>query len=332
MKLLICFLIIALVALFVASCRPLRNFDNTRHPSAPIYSDESFWFALPWRHDIADTTPAGCTPENQANAQVDVFYVHPTLYFRGPSWNADLNNKRVNKKSGLSVQHQATAFNGSGKIYAPRYRQAVLKSFFKEENGKKPLDLAYEDIKSAFKYYLDHWNKGRPIVLVGHSQGARHIVRLLKDFFDGKELQKQLVVAYPIGIPFKKDELKNIPLCSYEKQTGCYVTWNTFLKGAESRTQKRIYENVPCVNPLTMKADEVYAPASMNKGGVTFKKYAVVENVCDAQVHGNVLWINKPKHRGFIKIGKSYHLFDINLFYMNLRENVALRVSEYLKK
>jgi hypothetical protein len=333
MKLLLCLLALLIVVLIFYSCRPVLSFDHTPQPAAPDYTDEKYWYALPWRNDIADTVPKGCpTPENQAEARVDVFYIHPTLYFRGRSWNADLKNKRTNKKSELSVQHQATAFNASCKVYAPRYRQAVLKSFFNEKKGKKPLDLAYQDIKAAFTHYLKHWNKGRPIVIAGHSQGARHAVELLKEFFEGKELQKQLVAAYPIGIPFKAEELKNIPLSANEKQTGCYVTWNTFLWGAESKAQKKLYENVPCVNPLTMKADSVYASRELNKGSVTFKKFEVIANACDAQVHGNVLWIHKPAHNGFIRVGKSFHLFDVNLFYMNIRENVALRVSEYFKE
>lgn len=325
---------VILVIIIVSwGCRPIHKFDKTQHPEAPVYSDEKNWIALPWKSDIGDTIPKGCNiPENQENAKADVFYVHHTVYNSGATWNADLNYKRINKKAGETIKIQTTAFNAAGRVFAPSYRQAVLKSFFNEEKGKPALDLAYEDIKAAFDYYLKNWNNGRPIILAGHSQGAKHTVQLLKDFFEGKELQKQLIAAYPIGFPFKKDELKNIPLCENEKQTGCYVTWNTFKWKADTKMQRRLYKDVSCVNPLTMQANEVYADDSLNKGGITFYRYKVRANVCDAQVHGNLLWVHRPKSLGFFRTGKSYHVSDINLFYMNIRVNALLRTEEYLKK
>lgn len=333
MKLALLIFFIPIVIAVLYACRPLRGFDHTPHPPAPNYGQESSWYALPWRKDIADTVPKGCSiPENQQNAKADVFYVHPTMYFRGATWNADINNKKVTRKTEVAVQHQATVFNAHARVFVPKYRQAVLKSFFNKQKGQKPLDLAYEDIKAAFEYYLKNWNNGRPIIIAGHSQGARHAAHLLKDFFEGKSLQKQLVVAYTIGFPIKDNEITQIPFGVNEKQIGCYITWNTLLWGANSVAQQKIYDSVPCVNPLTWKNNSEHAADSLNKGGVTFKRFEVIANACDAQVQGNVLWIHKPKHKHFFRLGKSYHLFDVNLFYMNLRENVGVRIEEYLKK
>ncbi|MBA3665163.1 MAG: DUF3089 domain-containing protein [Bacteroidetes bacterium] len=325
------FIISVQLIVFLCACRPFRGFEWVRHPLVPDYAEEKNWIALPWKRDIADSVPSGCDiKENQKEAVADVFYIHPTMFLRGNNWNGDVTNNKLNKKSELSVLHQATVFNAAGRVFVPRYRQAVLKAFFNKKNGPKALDLAYEDVKSAFEYYLKNWNKGRPIIIVGHSQGAHHAVKLLKEFFDGKDLQKKLIVAYPIGIPFKKDELKNIPVSDNEKQTGCFVTWNTFKWNTNSKLQKRNYRDVPCVNPLTMKSNEEYADASLNKGGITLK-FAVNPHPCDAMVHGNFLWIHKPAQRGYYRIGRSYHLADINLFYMNLRTNALLRVEEYWK-
>jgi len=321
------------IVLILFSCRPFRSYENTKHPAAPDYSNEKNWIALPWRVDIGDTIPLGCSiPENQKNAEADVFYINPTVYFKGSTWNADLRNNRVNKRSDKCVQHQASAFNCCARVFAPRYRQAVLKSFFNDEKGAQPLTLAYEDVKAAFAYYLKNWNKGRPIIIAGHSQGARHAIQLLKDFFDGKELQKKLVVAYPIGIPFKKSDLKFIPISENESQTGCYVTWNTFEWNTSLHDKKGRYKDVPCVNPLTMKTDFNYAGDTLNLGGVSFKKFAIDKNVCDAQINENILWIHHPKSKGYYRIGKSYHLCDYHLFYMNIRANAKLRTEEFLKR
>jgi hypothetical protein len=316
-----------------SACRPYRNYNHTKHPNAPDYSNENVWIALPWRADVGDTIPTGCSiPENQKEAQVDVFYIHPTVYFKGATWNADLKSKKINKRTNRCVQNQGSAYNASARVFAPRYRQAILKSFFNKERGSQPLALAYEDVKNAFEYYLKNWNQGRPIIIAGHSQGSKHAVQLLKDYFDGKELQKKLVAAYPIGIPFNKSDFKSIPISENENQTGCYITWNTFKWNTKLPAKNEKYKEVPCVNPLTMQTNELYASDSLNKGGVSFKKYAIQKNVCDAKVSGNILWIHRPKKKGFYRIGKSYHLCDYNLFYMNIRANAKLRIEEYLKK
>jgi hypothetical protein len=320
------------MAFFLITCRPYRSYKHTKHPAAPDYANEKNWIALPWRADIGDTIPGGCyIPEDQRNAAVDVFYINPTVYFGGPSWNAGLSNKKVNKRSDLCVQHQGSAFNACARVFSPRYRQAVLKSFFSKKRGAEPLALAYEDIKNAFEYYLKYWNKGRPIIIAGHSQGAKHAVQLLKDFFDGKALQKKLVAAYPIGIPFNKTDFKSIPVSENESQTGCYITWNTFAWNASVKTRKNIYADVPCVNPLTMKTDKSYAPDTLNKGGVSFIKFTIDKNICDAQISENILWIHHPKKRGYYRIAKSYHPCDYHLFYMNIRANAKLRTEAYLK-
>jgi hypothetical protein len=325
---------VALACLLAFSaCRPFVDFEKSKQYPAPEYSQETNWIALPWRYDVADMTPAGCSiPEKQDSAAVDVFYLYPTVYNGGPAWNADIKNKRVNKQCDRNVKYQASAFNACGRIYAPRYRQAVLKSFFNGKKGKKPLELAYSDVKKAFEYYLAHWNSGRPVILAGHSQGAQHIMWLLQDFFDGKEMQKKLVAAYPVGMHFKKEDLKQIPVATSEEQTGCFITWNTFKWNTPMKYGKGLYAGAPCVNPLLMTNSTEYADISKNKGGISLRNFRVHKEVCDGQVTGGMLWIHKPRKRGYYRIDNSYHLWDYNLFYMNIRENALKRVQAYMKR
>ncbi len=318
----------------VFSCSPWRSFEKTARPlPAPAYADENYWIALPWRHDVGDTIPPGCSiPEDQKNAKVDVFYVHPTVYLSGKNWNGNLSNERLNKKADRCVQFQGSIFNACGRLFAPRYRQAHLHSFFDTIAGRKPLEFAYADVKAAFEYYLKNWNKGRPIILVGHSQGARHVIQLLKDFFDGTPLQQQLVVAYPIGMPIIKEEFKHIPLGESATQTNCFVTWNTVIAGTESNVRKSAYKGAACVNPLTWKTNEEFVSNDNNTGGLPFSFKQIDNHVCDAQVHNGLLWVNSPVVHGYPRIGFSYHLCDCNLFYMNIRQNAKDRVAAYLSK
>ena len=151
---------------------------------------------MPFRKDSADLTPDTIFTDLQSESSVDVFFLHPTSYTgtKGQRfWNAPLDDEKVNRKTDrTSIRHQASIFNGAGKIYAPRYRQAHLHAYFtknEKELAQQAFDLAYRDVAAAFQYYLDHYNKGRPIILACHSQGTTHGMRLLKEFFDGKPLQ-----------------------------------------------------------------------------------------------------------------------------------------------
>ena len=72
--------------------------------------------------------------------------------------------------------------------------------------GEGAWEIAYQDIKNAFQYFLKHFNKGKPIIIASHSQGSMHAIRLTEEFFDQKPLQNQLVVAYLIGTRILPDQ------------------------------------------------------------------------------------------------------------------------------
>jgi hypothetical protein len=301
----------------------------------PVYSDEKFWIALPWRHDRADTLPPDCpTKENQAAAQVDVFYVHPTVYLTGSSWNGNLDDKRLNEKCDGCVMQQATPFNSCAKVYAPRYRQAVLRSF-KENNpeGMIALDTAYADVKKSFEHYLANWNQGRPIILAGHSQGAFHVARLMDDFFTGKPLLKQLVAAYPIGFDTQKNRYPDIPVGDSASQTCCFVTWNTVAWGQDTTGGYTRLRGTACVNPLTWKQNDAVGENKLHLGAVRFDWKKTEKHLLRTKIHGSLLWIaftDPSLKKGFYHLGTNYHVSDVNLFYMNIRENAELRVKTYL--
>lgn len=336
MKVKIGVIVPAMSVIFLCSFAFSSREKETKSKTIPDYAEEQFWIALPSRHDIADTIPDGCpSPDNQANAQVDVFYIHPTVYANGRDWNADLNNEKVNRMSDTCVLMQATPFNSCARIFAPRYRQGHLKCFTRGgEKGKDALDTAYSDVKKAFEYYLANWNKGRPIILVGHSQGALHIAHLMRDFFDGTSLQKQLVAAYPIGFnEITANYFKHIPLGDSANQTGCFMTWNTVRWGQDTVGIYKKYRNAGCVNPLTWRRDTLIAESKLHAGGVPFHFKKVRANCVRTRVYGPILWMeftDDSHKKGFYHLGDNYHVSDVNLFYMNIRENAELRVKTYL--
>jgi len=315
---------------------PIGQFQATKAPSAPDYSNAFYWAALPTKADMADATPKGIKDE-QANAAVDVFFMYPTIYTgeKGDNqWNAPVNDPAFNKRVDEStIQLQASVFNGAGKIYAPRYRQAHISAYFADDKAmaKEIFDLAYEDLKKAFQYYLDNYNQGRPIIIASHSQGTTHGIRLVKEFFDGTPLQQQLVAAYLVGIPVDKTAYENIPVCETPTQTGCFCTWRTFEEGYTPRSYTS--DKIAVTNPLTWTVAEDLAPHSLNKGGILRKIKKIHPNLTSAKVvaKDGILWAEKPKFFGsFLLKTKNYHVADFNFYYLNVRENAQDRVKAYL--
>lgn len=112
------------------------------------------------------------------------------------------------------------------------YRQVSLFAYKVAPLTEAPcFDLAYQDVKAAFLYYLEHFNQGRPIVLAGFSQGADMVLRLLKDVYHDKSLQDRLVAAYAIGwrVTLKKRLriIHNLKMAQGERDIGVIVSFNT---------------------------------------------------------------------------------------------------------
>lgn len=321
-----------------AATKPNRAFEYYVPPSVPDYRLEKNWAALPNRLDAADSVPAGLK-DIQSQSQADVFFVHPTSYLdkRGnDQWNADINNEKVNRKTDeASIMYQASIFNGVGKVYAPRYRQAHLKTFFTKDSASaaKALNLAYQDVKSSFEYYLKYYNNGRPIILASHSQGTAHLIRLLKDFFDNDSLRRKLVVAYAVGFPVPIDNYKYLKPCTNKYEIGCICSWRCFKKGYEGKFVK-FNKPIVLTNPLNWTTQQdVYVDKSKNLG-------AVLDNISEkptlgqsgAQIHESILWVDKPKFKGsFLYPFSNFHVGDFNIFYMNVRQNAIERLGAYWK-
>lgn len=330
---------------FYACFKPVKRFSRYTPPPSPDYALQKNWAALPDLKDNADTVPYGSgLKDGQADAKVDVFFIHPTMYYKGKNWNAAMDDKRTNHLVDIyPIRQQASVFNESCKVYAPRYRQATLYSFMEGSgDGDLALEIAYADVKNAFGYYLKNYNHGRPIIIAGHSQGTFLAERLMKDFFDNDlKMKKLLVAAYLIGGNVGTESFTTIIPCDSASQTNCYVAWHTRREGSyiKDPTKKMAtapayqnYKQYVCVNPLTWKRDTLKASASLNLGSIPSSFDRVDKGLISAKISPQViLWVNKPGKKGYAK-GKNYHVNDYSLFYMNIRENVKERCSVYLQQ
>jgi hypothetical protein len=295
--------------------------------AAPVdYSELSNWAAHPWKQDPSDSVPEPLRKDYHADSSVDVFFIHPTTYTNPEKqfgWNAPVDDTALNNKTDRStILYQASIFNEAGRVFAPRYRQANLGAYFTEDTATalEAFDRAYKDVKAAFQYYLEHYNNGRPIIIASHSQGTTHAKRLLKEFFDGKPLQHQLVAAYLVGMAVEPDYFTSIPVCQTPDETGCVCSWRTFKEDYEPFYVQQEKFRAVVTNPLTWNINEPVASRSENKGAVLLKFNKVIPHPVNAEVHDGVLWVDKPHFFGNVFfMNKNYHIGDYNLFYMNVR-------------
>lgn len=319
----------------------INEFDSNNTPPKPDYSQNRSWAALPTRKDLADEIPKSKIglSDNQAAAVADVFFIYPTIYTSKPNnqytWNASIEDLELNKAiDNSTIKNQASVFNGSCKVYAPRYRQAHYSVFLTKDtlSAKESMELAYQDIKEAFEYYLNIYNQGRPIIVAGHSQGTLHAVRLLKDFFDNKPLQNRLISSYLVGMPIRDGMFKNLRLSEGPGQIGGYTSWNTFANNYIPDYYQNGLNKSQLVNPVTWSTEVKFNDYKQHKGTLG-SKFKISSKIIAAKPNAGLLWIKKPKVFGKIFLNtKIWHFADYNLFWIDIRENITLQIQTYIKQ
>jgi len=170
--------------------------------------------------------------------KIDCFFVYPTVS-KDAGWQSDLTPDAMEWDD---VKLQFARFGAVCRQFAPMYRQGSLTALRAATTGRPPVGPrpgpgvgGYNDVVDAWNWYLAHENKGRGVVLIGHSQGAGLIARLLAQEVEGKPVQTQIVSAIVLGaavmVPPGKDvggTLKSMPLCRSDTQTGCVITYASF--------------------------------------------------------------------------------------------------------
>ena len=332
---------------------PKGEFEEVPMPEGASYAQAGLWVARP---DIARNpamwAPAGFAPARSPAASV--FFVHPTSYLEWARWNAPLDDEESQDRARLFVRHQASAFNGVGAVWAPKYRQAAFGAFLTSEaNARRALDFAYRDVLAAYEVFLRQAPADRPIVLAGHSQGSLHLLRLLQERIRGAPEAERIAAAYLIGWPVSESaDLPALPLpvCERPEQGGCLVSWQSFAEPADPRQVTDAYDasagpdGAPragsamlCVNPLT-GARGGSAPAEANAGTLVpnadftaaeFRRGAVPAR-CD--VRGFLLVGDNdalPEMGPYVLPGNNYHVYDYALFWANLRADAERRLAAF---
>ena len=213
-----------------------------RAPAATDYRVESHWLCRPGRDDscsqplTATAQSGGATQTTRPDpaAPIDCFYIYPTISYDTTA-NSDL---MAGPEERRTAQHQLAPFGSECRLFAPMYRQitlAALRSRFTGTPMQPDAQMAYADVRDAWNDYMARDNRGRGVVLIGHSQGARMLADLVAREIDGKPVQRQIVSALLLGtniaVPKGRDvggAFRNMPLCRSATQTGCVIAYTSF--------------------------------------------------------------------------------------------------------
>jgi hypothetical protein len=252
---------------------------------AADYSNPANWLCLPGRADACKVDQSATVVSESGRTRleefdpprkdppIDCFYVYPTV----SNDPGDMSDLIPGPEERNVISQQFARFAGACRQFAPMYRQATLGALRDrlanraEGENLRPAQTqagpggGYNDVLNAWSYYMSHENKGRGVVLIGHSQGAGLLIRLMQQEIDGKATQKQLVSAIVLGsavqVPVGKDvggTFRNIPLCRSDRQTGCVINYSSFHDTAPPPADSLFGHNgdgtvAACTNPANLK-------------------------------------------------------------------------------
>ncbi len=278
-------LALALIAAFVfrdeilrASLDPKQPYQTYRPPAAPDYGRTSSWALL----------PGDPSHPSARDGVADVFFIHPTTYNGGEHWNGPIDHSRSRRLlEQVMLPNYAGPFFRSGRLFAPRYRQASLYAMLAlREDAREARAFAYGDIRQAFQTYLHRFNQGRPFIVVGVEQGGALAARLVRDEIAGDpRLRQRMAAAYFIGTLVPADAYgpaSAIPACDRRGQARCVVAYMPVTGDGEAVGRRLLHRALVwgsggdlellepraalCVNPLSGSAGDDPAPERDNLG------------------------------------------------------------------
>lgn len=335
--------------LLLKEATPKGHFEAAQAGSGPDYKEPSSWIARPGiANNPALWLPLGVSP---SSGKAAVFFIHPTTYLQNDRWNAPLQAGGDSAfRTNLFVESEASAFSAVGQIWAPHYRQAAFGAFLlNSADAKRALDLAYRDVSAAFEEFLKEAGN-RPIILAGHSQGALHLERLLRDKIAGKPIAKRILAAYVVGWPIStRADLPalGLPPCRSANEDGCILSWMSFGDPANpsmmfdewKRTKglnglERRPADVLCVNPISGTEDGT-APASDNGGtlipSADLRSARLAPGLVGAHCRKGLLIVggNIPGFPTPPILGNNYHVYDYALFWGAVRRDAQRRLAAW---
>lgn len=319
---------------------PFQTYDP---PAAPDYAQAGAWALLP-DHPLQ---PSADQPE------ADVFFVSATTFYGGGDWLAPIDDSETNRLfHKVIAPNYAGPFVRVGRIFAPRYRQASLYTQMTlREDAREARRFAYGDVGQAFRYYLAHYNQGRPFIIVGVEQGGLIGERLLAEEVASKpDVAPRLIAAYlqdtvvPAATP-------PVPPCIGRGQTGCLAAWasvkDTEIDGGRDLLQRALVwtatgelQNLSgpalCFNPIlgAVTADPAPARLALGAANATALEWearpAFLPRKVAARCEGGLLRVSRPKSGVLQRTGDwadRRRAPGYNLFWADIESDAAARAA-----
>ncbi len=322
------FIAMGFVLIIISAC---KKDDNTPTSTTTDYSQSAHWLSLP-----------------ATVYKADLFYLYPTAWSNSDSLPVicSINDSSMLVQAPEAYARQATAFDTIANIYAPFYRQNNSSAV---NRWNIIADIPTSDATAAFDYYIKHFNKGRPFVLMGHSQGATVLTNLLSGYLkNNPQVYARMIAAYVIGSPITPAFLQENPHLKFatgSNDLGVIISWNT--EGPDvTGVNPVLYGMVGrVINPINWKTDETYAPMAEGLGSLFInfgkKEFVPVPQCADATIDtamgvliANILPAYYQPILDSVSAAQGfpqgvYHTFDIPFYFGNLRQNASIRIQQW---
>ncbi|MBQ9721781.1 MAG: DUF3089 domain-containing protein [Oscillospiraceae bacterium] len=296
--------------------------------AAPDYGDPASWAYF----------------EMGGDKETDVFLICPTVDTQSETNSFDINEK-LKAQFLYALDLEKGIYEDAGRLFSPYYRQMSMNAYkLSEAERSQAREIAYQDVSSAFRWYLDHENGGRPLILAGFSQGAEMCLELLKEYYggDGAEavsLRDGLVAVYAIGWSFTEEMTRSYPQivpAQGETDTGVVISFDCEDGTLSGTIVNPAGAKALSINPLNWQTDSTKADKSLNHGAVMSTGAEPIPALCGAYIgeRGEIVVtdVTAAEYPAVIDIfpDGSYHIYDYLFFFNNLKENVAARTAAYL--
>jgi hypothetical protein len=243
-----------------------------------------------------------------ANPAIDCFYVYPTVSLDTTA-NSDL---MPGPEEEQVVRAQFARFASQCRLFAPMYRQVTLTSLRAAIAGMATMPdrtLGYRDVLAAWRWYMQNENKGRGVVLIGHSQGSGVIVQLIREQIDPDPTKVPLLAAFVPGTNLTVPQgqvvggsFQKVPLCKAADELGCVVSYVSFRANAPPPSNTRFGTTmtagqvVGCVNPANLAGGpaELHAYLSTSGAGASAAPMGAWVNGNDPSKMVTTPFVNVP--------------------------------------
>ncbi|MBO5921694.1 MAG: DUF3089 domain-containing protein [Bacteroidaceae bacterium] len=307
--------IAAVCFLWACGSNGSRALEQQYIPVEPDYKNADMWV---------------CHLNDKNGEGADVFYIPSTWEYDWTTSNgvlcryADVSNEQHCSNMAIEMNKVAKYMADGNNFYSPYYRHITLDTWATLDEDyitRQYESVSLTDVKHAFDHFIKNWNKGRPFVLAGFSQGGKSVVELMK--YMPEDIRKYMVAAYVLGYKVTPDDVAVAPWIVAAKgasDVGVTICYNSV---SDVKYIKPVISSpaVMCINPVNWRTDST--PAILNDSitvTLNTEHNVLVLDGYDGSHLPNILNI--------LNVG-DYHSIEPWLYDQSLRANIKQRIKAF---